>query len=163
MTERGRTLVLAGAIVAVMTALDQITKHAVATRFALHWRRTVIPGFFDLVHVHNTGAAFGMGRNFSAGFFIAVTIAAIGLVGWMVWRLGARERAALWGLSLILSGAVGNLIDRLRFGYVVDFVEWYVGQYRWPAFNVADAAITVGAVIYALGALRRRKPDGSVA
>ena len=111
----------------------------------------LIDGFFNIVHVRNPGAAFG----FLAGapplfryiFFIAVTVAAILLILHYLRVSRIEEPSLVSALALILAGAVGNLIDRVRFGEVVDFLDVYIGAHHWPAFNVADSAITVGAAV----------------
>jgi signal peptidase II len=120
---------------------------------------TVIPDLFQLTLVHNTGAAFGVGRAWSIPFFVIASLVALGVVGYLFHRLDESEKGSLWGLVLILSGAVGNLVDRIRFGYVVDFLDLFVGTRHWPAFNVADAAITVGAILFALDLLRSKKKE----
>lgn len=117
----------------------------------------VIPDFFHLTLVHNTGAAFGVGRNWSIPFFVVASVIALGVVGYLFHRLDASEKFSMWGLTLILAGAVGNLADRIRLGYVVDFFDVFVKRYHWPAFNVADAFITVGAVLFALDILFQKK------
>jgi len=109
----------------------------------------VIKGFFDLVHVRNRGMAFGLmnkpSGDFSFYFLTAATFVAIGIVLFWFKGLKDEEKKMTFGFSLILGGAVGNLIDRLRFREVIDFLDFYIGHYHWPAFNVADSAITVGA------------------
>jgi signal peptidase II len=108
----------------------------------------VIPGFFNLVHVRNRGIAFGLLSHLGAGWgtvlVSATTAAAIILLVLWLSRLRAGDGRTAFGLSLIIGGAVGNLIDRVRLGEVVDFLDFYVGSFHWPAFNVADSAVTVG-------------------
>jgi signal peptidase II len=138
-----------GAIAAII-ALDQLTKLVVRHTLALHDSINVIPGFLDLTHVQNTGAAFGIlnAADFPYKPAVMIGIAAIALVAIAAYgtQLGFHERLARFGLSLILGGAFGNLIDRAVSGYVVDFVDVYWGTSHFWAFNVADAAITVGAI-----------------
>jgi signal peptidase II len=131
---------------------DQLTKHLVHLGFALGESRPVIPGFFDFTYVRNTGAAWGMlgGQN------TALTILSIVmLVVMLVFRRSFLSDT--WdhrvALGLMIGGIVGNLMDRMRFGYVVDFLDFHVGGYHWPAFNIADAAICIGVGIYILSAL----------
>jgi len=145
------------AIAVAVVIVDQITKLWIMTTFALHEQLTVIPGFFDLVYVTNTGAAFG----FLAGnktwlrqaFFIAVAIAALIVIFFAYGHLKKQSRFFVYALGLIAGGAVGNLIDRLRFGAVVDFLDFYLGTHHWPAFNAADSAISVGVGLFLLGTL----------
>jgi signal peptidase II len=145
--ERRLDLAVAGAVV----VFDQITKLIVHSRIALHESVTVIPGFLDLTHVRNTGAAFGFLNAVEFPFkpFVIPMVALLALLAIAAYaaRLDARERGGRLGLALILGGAVGNLIDRTRIGYVVDFVDVYWGDYHFWAFNVADASIFVGAVV----------------
>ena len=138
----------------IVSALDQLSKLAVLRSLRLHESVTVIPGFFDLVHVRNRGMAFGFmnrpGMDLGFCFLVGASIAALVLI--LIWciRLKDRDPRLTLGLSLIMGGAMGNLIDRLRFGEVVDFLDLYAGSFHWPAFNVADSAITVGTIWVAL-------------
>lgn len=140
-----------GVTTGLIVILDQITKFYVDASMRLHESIPVIDGFFSITHVRNPGAAFGFLADasplFRAIFFVAVTILAILLVLHYIWKSRAEEPLLTFALSLILSGAVGNLIDRVRLGEVIDFLDVYVGPHHWPAFNVADSAISVGAVI----------------
>jgi len=145
--------------------VDQLTKLAVLHSLRVHESVPVIDGFFNLVHVRNRGMAFGfMNRpdaNFAFYFLVAASIGAITLL--LIWFMRLKENDAITttGLSLILGGAVGNLIDRFRFREVVDFLDFYMGGYHWPAFNVADSAITVGTFLIAVTFFFRRKvPQG---
>lgn len=136
---------------AVIVGLDQITKAAVTSRFTLHEVFSVIPGFFNLVYVMNPGAAFGFladaSETFRYVFFTGVTVLAAGLITYYLVKSNPRNLLLAVCLTLIFGGALGNLIDRLRFGAVVDFLDVYIGTAHWPAFNVADSAITVGAIL----------------
>lgn len=140
-------------ILAVL-GVDQLTKQIVRKTLLLHDTVNVIPGFLDLTHVQNTGAAFGIlnAADFPYKPAVMIAIAAIALVAIAAYgaQLGFHERLARFGLSLILGGAFGNLIDRAIAGHVVDFVDVYWGTSHFWAFNVADAAITVGAVLVLL-------------
>lgn len=135
----------------VVIALDQITKSAVSSRFLMNESYAVINGFFNLVYVMNPGAAFGFLASASAAFryifFIGVTLMAILLILYYLVKSRPGNIVAVLSLTLIFAGAVGNLIDRIRFGAVVDFLDVYIGTWHWPAFNVADSAITVGAIL----------------
>jgi signal peptidase II len=141
----------------LVIALDQLTKVAVMAALRPYDTIPVIPGFFNLVHVRNPGIAFGLlsqlGAAWSGLILSAVTAAAIILL--IIWfgRLREGDRRTAFGLSLVIGGALGNLIDRFRLGEVVDFLDFYVGSIHWPAFNVADSAVTVGAVWLALSIL----------
>jgi signal peptidase II len=147
-------------VTALLIGLDQLTKAWILATLKLHEGFPVIDGFFNIVHVRNPGAAFGFlagaSPMFRSVFFIAVTLAAILLILHYLRRTRVEERSLVFSLALILSGAVGNLIDRVRFGEVVDFLDLYAGVHHWPAFNVADAAISTGAVLLVLLLFRRR-------
>jgi signal peptidase II len=150
---------------AVMVALDQVTKAIVRQTLPLGESRSVIPDFLDLTHVHNTGAAFGLlnAVEFPYKPVVMIAIAALALVAIAAYatQLGFHEKMARFGLALILAGAFGNLIDRAVFGFVVDFVDVYWGTTHFWAFNVADSAITVGAILVLLdmiGLGRRHAP-----
>ena len=138
---------LAGGIV----LLDQGTKALVREHVRLYESVSVIEGFLDLTHIRNTGAAFGLLNSldipFKAGLMTAVALAALVAIGVFASQLSPREKLARLGLTLVFGGAVGNLIDRVTAGYVVDFVDVYWGGWHFWAFNVADAAITVGATL----------------
>ena len=141
-------------IVAVIVVLDQATKAVVKARLPLHESVTVIPGFFDLTHVRNTGAAFGMLNNMEFAYkpavMVLVALIALVAVASYALTLPAAQRLARLGLALILGGAVGNLIDRATMGFVIDFVDIYWRSVHFWAFNVADSAITVGVVLMLL-------------
>lgn len=135
---------LTGAIL----VLDQVAKALVSAALRLHESRPIIPGFLSLTLVHNTGAAFGILAGESSPlrtvFFLVVSVVAMGVVLWLLWRLRPEQKVEAVALSLIFGGAVGNVIDRIRFGKVIDFIDVFYRSYHWPAFNVADAAISVG-------------------
>jgi signal peptidase II len=139
---------------AVVVLADQVTKAIVRQTLPLGDSRTVIPDLLDLTHVHNTGAAFGLlnTADFPYKPLVMMAIAGLALVAIAAYatQLGFHERLARFGLALILGGAFGNLIDRATAGHVVDFVDVYWGATHFWAFNVADAAITVGAVLVLL-------------
>ncbi|MBM4226967.1 MAG: lipoprotein signal peptidase [Gammaproteobacteria bacterium] len=153
-------VLLAGALVLV----DQATKIAAVKWLTYQQALPVLPGF-NLTLMHNPGAAFsfladagGWQRWFFAALALAVSI-------WLVFLIRASApsgRLYRLGLTLILGGAVGNLIDRLRLGYVIDFVELYYRAWSWPAFNVADSAITIGAGFFLLGTLGSTQADDAV-
>ncbi|HUG54907.1 MAG TPA: signal peptidase II [Vicinamibacteria bacterium] len=146
-----------GLAVAVVV-LDLATKALVRRRLPLHEVHEIIPGLLSLVHGRNPGMAFGM---FSGGgipaqkVVLALLSAAVLLLVVLHWRrLGAGERLLRIAFPLIAGGAVGNLIERVRLGYVTDFVHVYWGRHQWPDFNVADSAITVGIVLLLIDAVR---------
>ncbi|MCG6877706.1 MAG: signal peptidase II [Deltaproteobacteria bacterium] len=138
----------------LVVCLDQATKIAVLKGLRVYESVPLIGGFFNLVHVRNRGMAFGfMNRpNMDLGFWILVfaTIIAIFLLLFWFHRMKGESNWTTLGLSLILGGALGNLIDRVRLHEVIDFLDFHVGAWHWPAFNVADAAITVGAFMVGL-------------
>lgn len=130
--------------------LDQLSKWAVVETLNRYETVPVINGFFNLVHLRNRGMAFGiMNRpDLDLGFYFltAGSLVAIGILLAWFFKIKEEARRIIIGLSLILGGAVGNLIDRLRFREVIDFLDFYLGSFHWPAFNVADSAITVGVI-----------------
>ena len=139
---------------AVVVVLDQVTKALVRQSLPLWDSREIIPGFLNLTHVQNTGAAFGLLNSVEFAYKPAVMIgiAALALVAIAAYatQLGFHEKVARFGLALILGGAFGNLIDRAIAGHVVDFVDVYWGATHFWAFNVADAAISAGAILVIL-------------
>jgi len=144
---------------------DAFTKWIVSTRVELHEAIPIIPNLFQLVHIRNTGAAFGIGANTEShlvpfllnGGAIAVFI----VVVIYAFRTAVSDRLLQVALHMILGGAIGNLLDRFRFGYVVDFLDFYVRDHHWPAFNVADSAICIGIGLLFLD--MRRKPEEKTA
>jgi signal peptidase II len=138
-------------VVVLIIALDQATKLLVNALVPVYGSHTIIPNLIDLVHVHNAGVAFGLlnGSDHPQRSLITTSLALVALVGiaYYARHVRSEERLARVGLSLILGGAVGNLIDRMRQGYVIDFVDVYWGDWHFWAFNVADAAISVGATL----------------
>lgn len=151
-------------IAAAIVLVDQITKAMVRSSFDLHESTVVIPGFFDLTRVHNTGAAFGFLDPVDFPYKTAVlsTVAVAALVGLSLYSatLDATQRLTRLGLAFVIGGAAGNLIDRVTAGYVLDFVDLYYGDWHFWAFNVADAAINVGVglmILELLGSFRGRK------
>lgn len=139
------------AVLVLGLGLDQVTKLLVLQNLPLGSHVSIISGFFNLVHVHNKGAAFSLLNSisveFTRPFFIITTGLVLGVVGYFWWRLPKTSWPAALGYSLIMAGAVGNLIDRVRLGEVVDFLDFYWGRYHWPAFNVADSLVCLGAAI----------------
>jgi len=140
-----------GSIIGVIVILDQITKYIIEKHVRLYDVITVIPGFFNITHVRNKGAAFSLFASapamFRSMFFITVSIIAIMVIAFLIRK--THERLQVVAFSLIAGGAAGNLIDRIRYGEVVDFIQWYVKSYYWPSFNVADSAISIGVALLA--------------
>ena len=141
--------------------LDQISKWAIIRSLKVHESVPVVTDLFNLVHVRNRGMAFGfMNRSdidLAFYFLLAASLGAVVLLLIWFFRLKEGDIRLQLGLSLILGGALGNLIDRLRFGEVIDFLDFYLGPYHWPAFNLADSAITVGTFLVALSLIFQRK------
>lgn len=142
------------AVVAAIVLLDQATKALVMRSFRLHESVPVIPHLFNLTYVRNPGAAFGFLAQqpaaFRSVFFIVVSIVALALLTRMYATAPPGARPLRAGLLLVLAGALGNFIDRLRSGEVIDFLDFYLGDWHWPAFNVADSSITVGVALLLL-------------
>lgn len=137
------TLIGGGTII-----LDQITKLLIQNAFRLHESVVVIQDFFSLTYIRNPGAAFGLFADQSAGFrsifFLVVSMVALSILLYFLAQTPKEDKSSLIAISLLFGGAIGNLIDRVRMGEVVDFLDFYIGRFHWPAFNVADSAITIG-------------------
>lgn len=141
-------------IILVVISLDQATKIWIVHNFALHESEMMISGFFNLTYITNNGAAFsilaGQPALWRQFFFVGAAGAALVFI-WMAQRSFGRNSALYTAsLALIAGGAIGNLIDRIRFGFVVDFIDFFYGAYHFPAFNIADSAITVGVTLFIL-------------
>jgi signal peptidase II len=149
---------------AAIVILDQVSKLVVDRMMSLHESHEVIAGFLRLTYVRNRGAAFGILSDadlpFQAALFSVLSLAALFAIGLYAWRLPAESRLPKTALALIMGGAIGNLVDRMRLGYVIDFVDAFWGPHHWPAFNVADSAITVGVVLLVLDMLMN--PQGAL-
>jgi signal peptidase II len=144
-------------VVGLVVVVDQVVKAAVRPRLELFESYTVIPGFFDLTRVHNTGAAFGLMNALDFPYKAAVlallqTTALVGLTVYVA-MLAPEQRLTRAGLSFVIGGAIGNLIDRILYGYVLDFFDFYRGGWHFWAFNVADAAINIGVALMILDML----------
>ena len=149
------------AIAVAVVLLDQLTKTLITRSFQLNDVRTITP-FFDLVRAHNTGAAFSFlagASGWQRWFFIGLGLVAAVFIVWLLARHGG-QRMFGWALALILGGALGNVIDRMLHGHVVDFLQVHWNQHYFPSFNVADSAITIGAVLLILDELRRVRRAG---
>lgn len=143
---RYRTLTIISSVILV---LDQATKLYIDANFRLHESIPVIRGWFNLTYVRNKGAAFGIFADSAIRipFFITVSIVAMLGILWYIRRLRNDQKLAVFSLSLVFAGALGNLIDRIRLGEVIDFLDVYWQRHHWPAFNVADSAICVGVTL----------------
>jgi signal peptidase II len=145
-------------IVAMVVALDQVSKLLIVGSFALYESLELIPGFFSLTYLTNKGAAFGFLASQTGAWrhFLFLGLGAAALVFIVVTWIRLRHAHPLYGVSLPLigGGALGNLIDRVRLGAVVDFFDVYIGTHHWPAFNVADSAICVGVGLFLLATIR---------
>ena len=149
-------------ISALVLVLDQWSKWWIENRLALFEVQTVIPNFFNLTHVQNTGVAFGMfaahGDNTGTLVLVALGLAALGFVGLYFYWVPLWDRMLLTALALVVGGAIGNLADRVHQGSVTDFLDFYVGTYHWHTFNVADSAISVGIALMLLSSFRQPPP-----
>jgi len=134
-------------LIAAVVGLDQFTKYLVVYNMELYESFPVVEGFFNITFILNPGAAFGMMADLNEAyrqlFFIMITIIAIIIITSLAYR-EKQHKLRLFSYVLIISGALGNLVDRVLVGKVVDFLDFYIGKYHWPAFNVADCAISVG-------------------
>jgi signal peptidase II len=138
-------------IAASVVVLDRLTKWLVAQNIVLQDYRDVVPGLFRLTHVQNQGAAFGLFSDspseWKVAMLILFSVAALAVVSALLWKNGNAMNATAVALSLVFGGALGNLWDRVASGRVIDFLDFYVGSHHWPAFNIADSAIVVGALL----------------
>jgi len=151
---------------AVVFAVDRVTKSIIEARVSPFEVHPVIPGFFDIVHSQNRGVAFGLMNDSHSAWRTAVLIvfsaAALLLVAGLLWRASRLDRWTAMGLALVLGGAAGNLFDRIRWGRVTDFLEFYIGDLHWPTFNLADSCIVIGSGLLLLELLRpKRQPAGA--
>ena len=159
--KRGKYLKLVF-IAGLVILIDQATKFAVEQYLPLYHTVEIVPGFFNLTHLLNPGGAFGLMANqgpvIRSLLFIVVSLLAVCMVLYFYLKTPETHQMLSTGLAMILGGAAGNLIDRLRMGKVVDFLDFYIKGFHWPAFNVADSAISVGMTIFALHILSGRLP-----
>ena len=143
------------ALASLLAGLDQLSKYWVSASFDYGQARQVT-GFFNLVLAHNTGAAFSLlasAAGWQRGFFIVVALVAVVVISVLLAR-HAGEKLFCFSLALILGGAIGNVVDRITLGYDVDFLDFHIAGWHWPAFNLADSAITVGAVLLVVDSFR---------
>jgi signal peptidase II len=144
---------------------DQLTKSILASSIPLNDAIKIIPGYLDLVHVRNPGAAFGMLAQsdswFRLAFFPLISILATTVILWLLFQANSKDWSLVLALALFCGGLFGNFIDRMRFGEVVDFVDVHVGTIHWPAFNVADSALCVGTGLFLLYFLRKKPTENN--
>jgi signal peptidase II len=154
-----RLVVVAGLIIIT----DQITKAIILKSMPLYHSVPVIPGFFNITHIHNPGGAFGFlanqSSNLRAVVFLLISALAVGLIFWFYKNTPKTHPWLATAFAMIFGGAIGNLIDRIRFGKVVDFLDVYLGHLHWPAFNVADSAIVIGIVIFIFHLIFNKLPQ----
>jgi len=134
--------------------LDYITKRAIVEYVSPYEAIEILP-FLRIVHVKNPAGAFGLFSNLHNNVFILISIIAIALI--ILYSIRLKRRLELFSLSLILGGAGGNLIDRLTIGQVIDFIDFFVGSWHWPAFNIADSAITIGIILFLWSNLKQKR------
>lgn len=149
-------------LVLAIFGLDRWTKALILSKFDLYETTSVIDGFFDITYVQNTGVAFSIFSSITspakAVMLSLFTAAAAVMVIVYSLKSPAQDRLLQTGLALILGGALGNLYDRLAYGYVVDFLDFYISRYRWPTFNIADTAISIGVFLLAVEIIRHEAP-----
>lgn len=146
---------------AIVFAADRLSKAFIEANVSTFDVHTVIPGFFDIVHSQNRGAAFGLMNDSHSAWRTVVLIvfsaAALLLVAGLLWRASRLDRWTATGLALVLGGAAGNLFDRIMWGRVTDFLEFYIRDLHWPTFNVADSCIVIGSCLLLLELLKTRR------
>jgi signal peptidase II len=154
-----RLVVIGGLIVII----DQLTKFFIVKQLPLHHTVAVVSGFFNIIHIKNPGGAFGLLADLSPGMrtfvFLFISSLAVGLILYFYLKTPRTQTWLAVAFALIFGGAVGNLIDRIRFGVVTDFLDFYISKYHWPAFNVADSAISIGIGIFVYHLLFKKIPD----
>tara|TARA_B100000161_G_C33201857_1_gene260321 strand:- start:26 stop:496 length:471 start_codon:yes stop_codon:yes gene_type:complete len=140
---------LIGIIVAIV-ALDQWSKWMIKTSYNLYQSEPIIEGFFYFTYVTNDGMAFGLSFPGGKTILLIVTLILTGVIMWMLWKEKNSHNLIRYGLTLILAGAIGNMIDRILYGKVVDFLDIMIGSFNWYIFNVADSAVTSGMILFIL-------------
>jgi signal peptidase II len=152
-------------ISALVVAVDQATKALIDRVMGLHESRDIVAGLMRLTYVRNRGAAFGVFSDaelpYQAWVFAAVSLLALFAIGVYAWRLPTTSRLPRLALALIIGGALGNLIDRVRLGYVIDFIDVFWRTHHWPAFNAADSSITIGVSLLVLDMLRAPRHEAA--
>ena len=149
-------------IAGLVVILDQASKWLISSSLSYYEEVKVIPGFFNLIYIHNPGGAFGLFAknqgNLQSMMFIIIAVAAMGLVLYLYKNTPSEYPVLSVGFALIFGGALGNIIDRIRLGEVIDFIDLYINHIHWPAFNIADSAISIGMVIFGFYILFRKVP-----
>ena len=163
--DAGNRFAMPLAITLAVFLADQATKHVIRTRLDPRESIPVLDGFLNIVHARNPGAAFSFLADapawFRGPFFVVITVAAIAALLYVIARLPHEDRLMRFALGGVLGGAVGNLVDRILYGEVTDFIDVYWGSHHWPAFNVADSSITVAVVAVVLQALFFARSESS--
>mgnify|MGYP005666485095 FL=1 len=137
-------------IIVVIVALDQWSKWMIKTSYNLYQSEPIIEGFFYFTYVTNDGMAFGLSFPGGKTILLIVTLILTGVIMWMLWKEKNSHNLIRYGLTLILAGAIGNMIDRILYGKVVDFLDIMIGSFNWYIFNVADSAVTSGMILFIL-------------
>ena len=150
-------------VAGLIVIADQITKALILKSMPLYQSVQVIPGLFNITHIQNPGGAFGFLANQSSNVrtvvFLLISSLAVGLIFWFYKNTPKTHPWLATAFAMIFGGAIGNLIDRIRFGKVVDFLDFYIGDLHWPAFNVADSAISVGIAVFIIHLLFKKLPE----
>ncbi len=150
-------------VAALVILVDQVSKALILNNLPMHQSVKVIEGLFDITHIRNPGGAFGLMANMSAAtrmfVFLFLSSLAVGLLFYLYIKTPKTHSFLATGFAMIFGGAIGNLIDRIRFGNVVDFLDFYIDKYHWPAFNIADSAITIGIFIFVFHLLFKKMPE----
>ena len=151
---------------AAVVAFDRITKWLIESRVSFYDTKRIIPGFFDIIRSENRGVAFGLFNDSTSEWrttvLVLISVAAVIAVSAILWKPNKLDNLSRWGFALILGGAAGNVVDRIFWGRVTDFLLFYIRDYQWPAFNVADTAIVIGSGLLAIGLLRARPQAANV-
>jgi len=151
------------AIASLVVIFDQITKFIILGNLAMYETICVIPNFFNIVHVHNTGGAFGIFADSNIILrkilFLFIASVATVFVFYLYNKVPIGYKYLSLGFALVFGGAIGNIIDRVRMGEVVDFLDFYIGSYHWPAFNIADSAISIGITIFVIHVIFNKIPE----
>ena len=146
-----KKIIILAVVSFVIILVDQVTKMAIHSNFSLYESRSIIEGFFDLTYVRNPGAAFGFLKGavpmFRKIFFLSITPIALGVILYFLKATKDNDWGQILALSCVFGGAIGNYIDRIRFSYVIDFLDFYFKSMHYPAFNVADSAIVIGVIL----------------
>ena len=154
------------AAAAAVFGIDRLSKRIIEQRVSESATYSVIPGFFDIVHSENRGVVFGIFNDSALEWrslaLIAIAVAAVIFISAYLWRAGHIDAAMLWGLALILGGAAGNAYDRIVSGRVTDFLDFYLGTYHWPAFNVADSGVVAGSALLLVDMLLAKRRAANV-